>query len=60
MFLELFHLVNCFEFYVRLQCAGIAGGDRKTATSSFQKPEIRTTTYITLPYISKHFHIYDF
>lgn len=33
MFLELLHLVNCFEFSIRLQFAGIAGGDPETTTS---------------------------
>lgn len=33
MFLEQLNLVNCFEFSIRLQFAGIAGGDPETTTS---------------------------
>ena len=47
MFLELFHLVNCFEFYMRLGFVGIAGGDAETASSKLYKPWIRTMAYIT-------------
>lgn len=38
MFLELFHLVYCFEFHMRLGFAGIAEGDTKIASSKFYKP----------------------
>lgn len=37
MFLELFHLVNCFESHIRLGLAGIAGGDAETASSKLYK-----------------------
>lgn len=46
MFLELFHLVNCFELPIRLGFASVGSGDSKTASSKLYRPWIRTKTGI--------------
>lgn len=68
MFLELFHLVNCFELRVRLGFAGIKGGYVKSASSKLYRSWIRSMTYIKFTHfcfkgtltsmISEYFHMH--
>lgn len=64
LLLELFHLVNCFEFHVGLGFAGIKGGYAESASSKFYRSWVRITTYVKFSFkstltsmISEYFHM---
>lgn len=52
MFLELFHLVNCFEFHVRLGFAGIKGGYAESASGKLYRSWIRIMSYSKFTHFS--------
>lgn len=62
MFLELLHLVNCFEFSIRLQFAGIAGG----RSWNYHKQALETVHknndlhHFLISYFPKGLAIHDF